>query len=148
MDLIATTWGEWAALPLRIVLGIIFIVHGYPKFFKVPPIGGPKGFAGFLQQMSVPYPMFFAWVVAVVEFIGGICLILGLLVRFWAPLMAIDMAVAIWKAKLPQGGWRGGFTRYDATGYEFDLTLLAVSLSLLILGSGALGLDRLLGFPF
>ncbi len=134
--------GDWGLLALRIALGIIFIYHGYPKFFKVPPIGGVGGFAQGLKMMGIPAPLFFAWVVAIVEFWGGIALILGLLTRWLGLLLAINMLVAIWKAKLPRGV---GFTARETTGWEFDFISLAAALALMLLGAGSISLDASLG---
>ncbi len=130
--------GGWGLLVLRIALGVVFIYHGYPKFFKVPPIGGAAGFAKFLGMMGIPIPLFFAWVVAVLEFWGGIALVLGLATRWLGLLFAIDMLVAIWKAKAGRGV---RFMAMDTTGWEFDFVLLAGALALMLLGGGAYSLD-------
>jgi|DewCreStandDraft_3_1066083.scaffolds.fasta_scaffold01624_5 putative oxidoreductase len=134
--------GSWGLLVLRIALGVVFIYHGYPKFFKVPPIGGAAGFAQFLRMMGIPAPLFFAWVVAVLEFWGGIALILGLATRWLGLLFAIDMLVAIIRAKAARGV---RFMAMDTTGWEFDFVLLAGALALMLLGAGAYSLDALWG---
>ena len=128
-----------SALVLRLVLGIIFIAHGYAKLFKKD--FGPKGFAGFLRNMGSPAPMFFAYLVGSVEFYGGLLLIAGLFTRLAALAIAINLIVAMWKvkfktgliAKVMEGGWVGG--------YELDLALSAMAFVLTIFGSGKFSID-------
>ncbi len=66
LDSLIGTHHSFAALLLRIVLGIIFIAHGYPKLFKKEL--GPKGVSGFFKSLGIPAPLFFAYVVGIVEF--------------------------------------------------------------------------------
>lgn len=127
-------FSDWSALPLRLALGAIFIVHGYPKLF-----GGTRGTAQFLQSIGIPAALFFAVVVGLVEFLGGILLVLGLLTRWASILLIIDMIVAIWRVK-----WKMGFVN----GWEFDMALLAGAVALLLMGSGALSVESLLGVRF
>lgn len=134
--------GDWGLVILRIAVGVIFVIHGYSKFFKVPPVGGAANLAKFLGMMGIPAPLFLAWVVAIVEFPGGIALILGLFTRWIALLMAIDMVVAIWKAKMARGV---KFWAQDTTGWEFDFLILAAALALMLLGAGSVSLDASLG---
>jgi putative oxidoreductase len=141
LDTLIGTHASLAALILRIVLGVVFVAHGYPKLFKEP---GPKGVSGFLQTLKVPAPLFFAYVVGIVEFFGGILVIIGLLTRPAAILIAINMLVAMWTlkfktglvSKVMEGGWVGG--------YELDLVLFAMALALAVSGAGAFSIDRLL----
>lgn len=122
--------GGWGLLPLRVVVGLVFAMHGGQKLFVV----GAAGVAGFLGQVGVPAPGLAAWVVIAVEFLGGILLLLGLLTRPVALLLAADMLGAI----LFVHG-RAGF--FLPRGYEFVLTLLAASLTLLWSGPGAASVD-------
>ncbi len=131
-------------LILRIGLGVVFIYHGYPKMpFPKSPMGGPKGFGGFLKQMGIPVPVLMAWVVALVEFVGGFLLIVGFATRLIALLLAINMVVAIWKAKI--GTMKVGFSAQQATGWEFDFALLVAGLALFFTGPGRLALHFGLG---
>ena len=133
---------SFSALLLRIVLGIIFIVHGYPKLFKKD--FGPRGFSGFLKNIGVPSPLLFAYVVAIVEFFGGALLIIGLFTRLSAIAIAINMFVAIWKVKgktglvtkVMEGGWAGG--------YELDLALMIMAIVLIIMGAGIFSIDHII----
>ncbi len=129
---------SFTMLVLRIVLGIIFIVHGYPKLFKAP---GPQGLAGYLKSIGIPAALLFAYVVGIVEFFGGVFLVLGLLTRWAAIGIAINMLVAMAKVKFKtgfvtkvmEGGWTGG--------YELDLSLFAIAVTLIFLGAGKFSLD-------
>ena len=112
---------------LRLVLAVVFIAHGYPKLF-----GGFAGIANFFESIGIKPGKFWALIVGVTEFGGGILLILGIFVQPVALLLAIDMIVAIWKVK-----WKEGFK----SGYEFELVLLVIALSLLVLGPGAFSID-------
>lgn len=125
-------------LVLRIIIGIIFIAHGYPKLFKSP---GPQGMAGYLKSLNVPAPILFAYIVGVVEFFGGIALVLGLLTRYAAIFIAINMLGAMTKVKFKtglvtkvmEGGWAGGF--------ELDLALFGIAFALIFLGAGKFSVD-------
>lgn len=122
----------FAPLLLRVVLGAIFIVHGYPKLFKAE---SRQQTTGFFASVGIHPALFWVLLVGVVEFFGGIFLILGLLTQIVALLIAIDMIVAMWKVKFKMG---------FVNGYEFDLILLVVALSLILTGPGAFALD----YPF
>ncbi|MFB6367775.1 DoxX family protein, partial [Paenibacillus elgii] len=111
----------------RIVLGVIFLLHGLQKFQT-----GIEKAAGFFQ--SIGLPGFLAYAVGGIELIGGICMILGLGVRVVGALFAIIMLGAILTVKLSQG---------FIGGYEFDLALFAMSLLLLISGNRVLAVDSL-----
>ena len=133
---------SFSSVALRLVLGIIFIAHGYPKLFSKDL--GPRGFSGFLQKLDVPAPLAVAYIVGVAEFFGGIALLLGLLTRLFAVLLSINMLVAMAKlkfrtglvAKVMDGTWVGG--------YELDLALLTMLLVLFSLGSSRYSLDWIL----
>jgi putative oxidoreductase len=122
--------GDWGRLVLRVMLGLIFAVHGAQKVF----VFGLDGTAGFMAKIGVPLPMVAAIVVMAVELVGGLALILGLGTRVAAALIAIDMVVAMLLVSLK---------RSFIGGYEFELMLLAAAASLALLGGGALSLDRL-----
>lgn len=77
----------YAPLVLRLFAGIIFVYAGWGK------LNG--GIAGFSQALTfLPSPLFWAWLVTLVEFIGGIGLILGLFVRWASIPLSITMLVA------------------------------------------------------
>lgn len=118
-------------LVLRVVVGAIFAAHGAQKIFEFTLPGTIGSFAG----MGVPLPEIAGPVVAFVELIGGILLILGLLTRPVAILLAIDMIVALVAVHLPAGLWVGD------GGYEFVAVLGAAALALALTGAGQFSLD-------
>jgi putative oxidoreductase len=114
---------------LRVVVGIVFLMHGYQKLFHMHI----HGVAGFFGHLGIPLPLVAAVIVTMLEFGGGILLIAGVAVRILAPLFAIDMLVAILTFHL-----RNGF--FGPGGIEFPLTLLAAAVCLMLSGGGALSL--------
>lgn len=115
---------------LRVVLGVVFLMHGYQKLFQM----GIHGVTGMFGHLGVPLPGFFAVVVTLVEFVGGIALIIGLGTRVAAALISIDMIFAILLVH-----WKRGFFN---PGVEFPLTLLAAAICLALAGGGAFSLKR------
>lgn len=128
----AEKWGPFALLVLRVVAGAVFAMHGYLKLS-----GGVDGFGGILDGLGVPLPMFFAWVVTLVELMGGIALILGLLTHLSSKLLGIDMIVAILLVHVKNGLTGPG-------GAELPLSLLAIVIALMVLGAGAWSIDAAL----
>ena len=124
----------WGLTVLRVVVGIVFLVHGGQKLFLM----GFGGVAGFLGSLGVPAPGLFAVIVTLVELLGGLALILGLFTRVVAVLLAVDMLVATLTVHLPNGFF------VSAGGYEFTLVLLAASVALAVAGPGEAALDKAL----
>ena len=120
----------WGVLPLRLVLGLVFVAHGAQKLFGF----GLAGTAGFLGSLGIPLPTVAAAGLIAVELLGGVALILGAWTRIVAALLAADMLVAILTVHL-----RGGFFVPD--GVEFVLTLLGGCLTLVGLGAGPCSVD-------
>jgi putative oxidoreductase len=119
---------------LRIVLGVVFLMHGGQKLF----IYGLEGVTGSFTQMGIPAPALAAIFVTAVEFGGGLALLFGLFTRVAAALTAMVMLGALFSVHLAAGF-------FLPNGYEFVLTLLAGSGALILLGSGPLAADNLLG---
>ena len=122
---------EVGALILRVILGITFFVHGFVKFQ-----GGIENQAGWFA--SIGLPGFLAYVVAIIELVGGFALIIGLGTRIISLLLAIIMAGAIITVKLPLGFLGNG----QMAGYELDVVLLAMAAYLAIAGSKMFSLDH------
>ncbi len=115
-----------APLLLRIGVGLIFIHAGWGK------LTGIEGTQQFFGGIGIPMAGIMAWVVAVVEFVGGIMVLVGFKIQLPALLLAFIMVVAIITTKL------GGEDVFRAM--RLDLLLLLTSLSLVISGSGKYGL--------
>ncbi len=127
-DALAGRLAPLAAVFLRLGVGYVFIRHGLAKAHT-----GLSGVAGFFGHLGIPFPTPFAGVVMTVETFGAACVVLGLLTRFWALCMAVEMVVAISVAVLPAG-----------RSPELEGLLLAGALALLVLGDGPLSLGRIL----
>ncbi len=121
---------EWSLLLLRLVVALIFLAHGYPKIKNLRQNGENFGMMGFRPGM------FWGTLVAVLEFFGGVALLLGFAVQVVGAFFAIQMLVATcWKMRRGQG---------LVSGYELDLLLVAACLVLATFGAGAVSLDAYL----
>ncbi len=118
-------------LVLRLVLGVIMIVHGYHKVF-----GGMQHFEQMLHGVGIPPWM--AYLAGAAEFGGGILIALGFLTRLAALAILIDMTVAIFKVHLHNGMTGPG-------GYEFPLSLAVIAFALIFFGAGPIAIDAVWG---
>ena len=122
---------EYASLPLRLILGTVFLMHGYLKLF-----GGIDGTINFFSNVGIPLAGFFAYLIGILEFFGGISLILGLFVKLVSSLLAVNMVVATLLVHIPKG------FLISNGGAEFTLSLLAGLVTLIIIGEGKLSLQK------
>ena len=120
---------------IRVVVGIVFFVHGWQKVFTF----GFEGVGGFFGSLGIPAAGFFAIVVSLLELLGGLALILGIGTRVVGLLLAIDMLVALLVVHLPNGFF------VSDNGYELVLVLGAAALAFAITGASSISLDNRLG---
>lgn len=128
---------------LRVVVGITMI---YNSWSKVLPAGGLRNaymhhhLLGSMEHfndfvVTLHLPRWLGYVSTITEFVGGLFLLVGLLTRFWAALLAINMLVALVTVNLRHG--------YSAS--QYSIALVAMALMLLTAGSGSYSLDRRFG---
>ncbi|TMI78962.1 MAG: DoxX family protein [Bacillati bacterium ANGP1] len=119
---------DLALLLLRVILAAVFGTYGYLKW-----AGGLGRLAGLMLTVHLPFPDASARLVAALELGGAVLLLIGLGTRLIGALLAVEMAVAIATVVWPRG-FVGGFA--------FEMTLLAVALSVAIAGGGRLSIGR------
>ena len=134
-----STSSNWATIPLRIVLGVIFFAHGAQKVLGSFEGPGLTNFIGGQAPFSFMRPSWL-WLAAAAfsEFVGGIVILLGLLTRVGAFFIACVMLTAIAGVH-----WPNFFA--SKRGVEFPLALFAMAVSLLISGAGSLSVDQAIG---
>ena len=120
-----------AKVILRVILGFTFFIHGLVKFQ-----GGIANTAGYFDSLGIPG--FMAYVVATIEFLGGLAMILGIGTKIVGILFSIIMIGAIFTAKLSLGFLGNG----QMAGYELDLILLAASLYFVLADRSVLSVDH------
>ncbi|MAG53079.1 MAG: DoxX family protein [Nanoarchaeota archaeon] len=131
-------YSEYAPLFLRLGVGVIFLVHGIGKLFSIGPLAvGVQNFSGFLAGMGVPAALVVAWIVALVETLGGIAILIGFQTRCASLLVAINIGFALILVHLKNGFANGN------GGFEFPLLLFLATLTLLFMGAGKkLAIDK------
>lgn len=143
LDAVLGTYPSWSHLVVRLGLGVVFFAHGAQKvlgWFGGHGLGATiKAFKG----MGVPAAA--AATAAVIEFLGGLAMLVGFLARPAALGLIVVMLVAIAKVH----GRHGFFINFSGTpgkghGYEFNFVLIAMALSIFIGGAGVLSIDRAL----
>lgn len=136
---IVATSPAWFTLPIRLALAAVMIAHGSQKVL------GTFNGSGFTKFIAGDTPFGFmrpAWfwlgAAALSELVGGVLIGIGFLTRVGAFFIACTMLVAVVGVH-----WTGGFFASNR-GYEYPLSLLAMSLALLIAGGGQASVDRAL----
>jgi putative oxidoreductase len=132
-------------MPLRILVGYGFIVHGYAKVMN-----GPDHFAASLHALGVPAPQMMAWATIGFELLGGLAILIGA----WIPLVSLPLAVILLAAAitvhLPYGfssiklrAVTESGPQFGPPGYETNLLYLAALATLVLAGSGPFAIDTL-----
>lgn len=118
-----------ALLLLRVGLGVIFVYHGYPKLFT-------ETHQAMQQFPRMGFPSWFVYLAGVLEFFGGCLLFLGLFTRIVGLLLAGEMAIALIRVHIPQGGLMA------VSNYQFPLALCVAAFAVAAVGAGAVSFDR------
>ncbi|PIP29936.1 oxidoreductase [Candidatus Jorgensenbacteria bacterium CG23_combo_of_CG06-09_8_20_14_all_54_14] len=121
---------DWGLLALRVVLGIILIVHGLPKLKNLKATGGGSAAMGFRPGA------FWAAVAGAVECAGGLLIIVGFLTQLAALFVFLQFLIIIFKVKRGKG---------LAGGYEFNLLITAAALLLMTTGGGLWSVEQARG---
>lgn len=123
-------WSEWSIFFARIILGLIMIIHGWPKIKDI------KGTAEWMSVNGFKPGIFWSVIVSLLEFIGGTFLIFGFLTQYISLLLLIQFfVIIIWKIIKHQ----------SFSTFETDLLILAILLILLLNGGGKLSIDNFFG---
>jgi putative oxidoreductase len=138
-----------ASLVLRLALGFGMAFHGYPKLFDAAQ---RQGFIDGLFAMGVPMPALTGWGIALLEFVGGLLILLGAMTVLLSTLFVVEMIVAAVLVHLPHGFAAGnvigvdeqGAPIFGMPGYEVNVLYLAGFLALVLLGAGRYSLAGLL----
>jgi putative oxidoreductase len=137
------TYGDWVVTIVRIVLGVVFFAHGAQMAF------GWFGGAGlqstvrvFRENLRIPAPL--AMLAVAAEFLGGLGLIVGLLSRIAALGIAVVMIVALVAVHRKFGFFMNWYGEKQGHGIEYHILVLALALTVIIKGAGAVSLDQVL----
>ena len=138
------TLAKWAPVPLRIVMGVGFTVHGWAKWSR-----GPAGFGKLLHQVGVPLPEFTAWTVTLLELIGGCLLIIGAFVAIVSVPLMISMLVAMFTVNGRYGfsavktiGLNDSGPIFGPPGYEINLLYIGGLFILIAAGASPFSVDQ------
>jgi putative oxidoreductase len=128
---------------LRLCVGAVFLVHGAQKLFGL--LGGPgiSGTAKLLASYGLPYSTPLAVAFGLVEFGGGVLLILGSLTLWVALALLVELGLIIWKVHYPHGfTLSGGLPPGSGYSGELHLVMIGALLCLLLGGPGAWSIDE------
>ena len=129
---------NWSALALRIPVGLIFMAHGAQKLFGWFGGYGLEATGQWMESIGLAPGYLMAMMAGSAEFFGGLFIIFGLLTRPSALVLGFTMLVAIVTTHLENGLF------ISNNGYEFGLSLAAISFALMLQGGGRLSLDNLI----
>ena len=133
---ITKTEESLSALPLRLIAGLLFTAHGAQKLFAWFGGYGLEGTGQWMESIGLTPGYLMALMAGSAEFVGGLLLIVGFLTLPTSFVLDITMIVAIFTVHIDNGLFMSN------NGYEFALSLLAISISLMFSGAGKLSLDN------
>lgn len=132
---------DLALVVVRVALAWIFVVYGAQKLFGW--FGGPgiDPTAGFMASLGLKPGTFMAYLSGIIEFGGGIAMLLGLVTRLAGLALIGDMVMAMIKVTAEQG--LHPYTTQNAPGYGLNVALIGLGLVMFLLGAGRYSLDAL-----
>ncbi|MCM3067728.1 DoxX family protein [Priestia flexa] len=125
-------------LLIRLVIGLSFMAHGAQKLFGWFGGHGLKGTGGWFESIGMKPGARMALIAGLSELVGGALFAVGFLTPLAALMIAGTMLIAIIKVHGPNGYWA------TQNGYEYNLTLLVVAISIAIIGPGYYAIDALI----
>ena len=138
-------WVQWVPIPIRMILGVEFMVHGWAKWSR-----GPAAFAELLKQAHVPLPLANAWLVTLLEIFGGLALLMGAFVTIVSVPLILSMLGAMFTVNIKYGfsavntiGLTPDGPKFGPPGYEINLLYIAGLVALILGGAGPLSIDAL-----
>ena len=136
-------WQRWVPVPIRMILGVGFIVHGWAKWSR-----GPAAFAELVKQAHVPLPFANAWLVTLLEIFGGLALLMGAFVTIVSVPLILSMLGAMFTVNIKYGfsavntiGLTPQGPLLGPPGYEINLLYIAALVALILGGAGPLSID-------
>lgn len=136
VNCITNSTAGFSTLALRLPVGIIFMAHGGQKLFGWFGGYGLEGTGQWMASIGIEPGVLMAFLAGSAELVGGLFILLGLLTRPAAVLLAFTMIIAIASVHISNGLFMAN------NGYEFALALLAASVSLALSGSGKVAIDN------
>lgn len=131
----STLLRDLALLIARIGIGVVFVAHGWQKFFT----NGLDATKASFEQMDIPLADISAVVSAVIELVGGFALIIGLATPIAGVLLFLNMLGAFILVHIDKGVF------VTDGGYELVVALGVGSLLIAAIGAGRLSVDGLIG---
>ena len=135
----------FALMLLRLAVGVSMVYNSWQKVYPAEGLGHAyshhhllvsfEHFNGYVVTLHLP--RWLGYFSTVTEFFGGLFVIAGLLTRFWAAMIAINMMVAIAAVTIHHG----------YAGSQYSIALVVMALMLVTAGSGSYSLDRRFGIP-
>jgi len=144
-DLNINRWRQWVPVPIRLIIGVGFLIHGWAKWSR-----GPAAFAELLGQVGVPLPLVDAWLVTLLEIFGGLAVLMGAFITTISVPLILSMLGAMFTVNIKYGfsavntiGLTSEGPQFGPPGYEINLLYIAGLVALILGGAGPLSIDAL-----
>ena len=138
-------WRQYVPVPIRVIIGVGFMVHGWAKWSR-----GPAAFAELLGQVGVPLPLISAWLVTLLEIFGGLAVLTGAFVAAISVPLILSMLGAMFTVNIKYGfsavntiGLTSDGPQFGPPGYEINLLYIAGLVALILGGAGPFSIDVL-----